>query len=201
MRNEYTVNRELWFTAAEAWENLDKKRKRKRVIWFAVGVLALALGVFLIVSPLGSLPDVAIAFLAALFCAYMLYFRFRLTNTRKFESISEKYKAESWLRVIELNEEEIVASERDNTAHCDYEDIHEIREDGRFAWIVFENGSYALLCKNAFPEGDWESCAALLEEKRPKPEPAVPELPELPEADGKKSRFRRKKKEKEPDHL
>lgn len=161
MKNEYKVNKALVMSWAKEYVLVGAKSYISLVILS----LVLLCGVLMIV--LLSFIDApwyywAIAIVYLSIAVYKLFFAHWVLFAKRYKTYARSYGMSEWTRTIELFEQEIVMNDATSRSVIRYENIRKIVEKGNTVILLLNDGMGLRLYKDAFVEGDWESCHQLL---------------------------------------
>ncbi len=164
MKNEYKVDKALIMSWAKEYVLVGAKNYINLVILS----LVLLCGILMIV--LLSFIDapwyywaIAIAYLSI--AVYKLFFAHLVLFAKRYKAYARSYGMSEWTRTIELLENEIVMNDATSRSVICYENIRKIVEKGNTVVLILHDNMALRLYKDAFVEGDWESCRRMLEEK------------------------------------
>lgn len=164
MKNEYRVTKELMQSFATEYPLYNVQQ----TTMFAVGCAMAVLGLNYLAIKLFSgftRSDVFVCIGSLCVAIYYLFFARRVYWRRRYRSEADEYEVEEWMRSYEFLETEIVCKEHTSTTHVSYESIRKIKEKGNVVILMLAGGFDLRLYKNAFTEGSWEECKALLDER------------------------------------
>ncbi len=163
MKNEYKVTKELIQSWAKEYHLRGVKNVIAFIVWIALGLLCI---IGLAASIIAQITWSMIYFaLMILIVIYKLAFsRFAVWNKR-YKILCRSYGVAEWMRSHEFNDECITLTDHTSVAVWKYENVNSLKEKGNVV-MIYLNDNYAIrLYKDAFVEGSWEECKALLAEK------------------------------------
>ena len=162
MKNEYKVNKALIMSWAREYVLVGVKSYISVVLLSAVllcGVLMTVL-LFFIDAPWYYW---AIAILYLLIAAYKLFIARFVLLAKRYKTYAATYGLSEWTRTIELCDNEIVMTDATSRTVIRYENIRRVVEKGSTVILILNDNMGLRLYKDAFAEGDWESCRRYLE--------------------------------------
>lgn len=170
MKNEYTVD----FALIKSWIK-EGRFKGKRLVFFLgyliMGTLLLVSSIFYIVR-ISSIEADLIHWIYAYFCLLFSAFAFYRAFIHHYLLVKVNYKrlckmqgSSSWTTTVCFEDDFIHLSEGAYSVKCSYDDIKSVKETDAVIYLYMTNGGCIRLFVDAFSEGSWEECAALLREK------------------------------------
>ena len=163
MKNEYKITKELIQLWAKEYHLRGARNKISFAIWFLLGLFCVAAWIIAIAVQL-TWAIIVLALYIALIVYKLAFSRFVVWN-RRYKVLARSYGVSEWMRSHEFNDEGITITDHTSVAVWKYENINDFTEKGNVV-MIYLNDNYAIrLYKDAFVEGSWEACKALLTEK------------------------------------
>ena len=165
IKNELKITKDLMLS----WAKEYRLRGRSIVVFVLWCVIAASCLAGAIIFPLlgGGWITSAVAALACLLSVYKLFFERFYAMSRRYSLLSQKYGAKEWWQTVSFEEGGLHLTVSNQSATIPYSHVAQVKEEEESAFLFFQNKSSLRLYKNAFMEGSWEECRALLEEKCP----------------------------------
>ena len=161
MKNQYKVTKKLlrqWMT-----ENMYKGiQLGLNIGWAIFGVLC----ILLLIIDAETVTDYLIYGALLALCLYMAVLRIFPITSVQYKQMAKVYGEENWNRTIDFSEDCITLSEGTISASFQYKDIMSIREKDNKIWLKARNRTVLRLYKDAFVDGTWEDCKALLHDRK-----------------------------------
>lgn len=161
MKNEYTINKQEMMSWAKEVYFVGAASIVQLVLWIAVGlsgVGVLAFAAAVRASWIFWYVGVMLIFLAVFRLVISRYIIF----AKRYNLLSGVYGRAEWTRSVEFLADEIVLTDHTAVSRVSYSGIRAIRERGRAVMIFFQNNTAIRIYKDAFTEGSWEECYAML---------------------------------------
>ena len=155
MRNEFPVTKDLYMSWGK--ENMWKgSRLRFKILWIVTAILLLAFIVLLHIAGDGRLYLYAYGVSMMLYCIYRAFFRDIVLNSSQYKRSVKAFGDDSWIRIIEFGEDEIISKDGNVTVRTPYSEIVGMREDGNKIWLDTKKKMVIRLYKDKFVGGDFE---------------------------------------------
>ncbi len=134
------------------------------VLWWFVLCIGIA-GLILYALHPTSFTSLAVLIFVIIMSVYKIFFyRLELMAIR-YKTMSKAYGVTEWMRTTEFSDDEIVLTDHNSVTTLRYDLIKKIKEKDNIV-IIFLDGNMGLrLYKDAFTEGSWEECRALIDSK------------------------------------
>ena len=165
MKNEYKITKKLMLSWAREYDLHGAANVVAFVCWLVVGVCGL-LSLILFCWQGGDWLDIYISVLFLLTATFKLAFSHYFGCLNRYKLLSRTYGVAEWTRTTEFLEDEIVLTDHNSVAKFRYENIKAVKEKKNVVKIYFNGNLLLRLYKDAFVEGSWEECNALLAAKR-----------------------------------
>lgn len=167
MKNEYNITKNLM----KSWANDFYFVSGASVFYFiasvALGLVGVALVIILIISQLQSFLLWLCGILYICISLEHIFFGRIIACVNRYKRCVSLYGSEEWLRSIEFLDDEIKVKDASSVTVLKYDGITRIKEKNNTVLIVFGKSSIALrVYKDAFSNGSWEECKALLDTKK-----------------------------------
>ena len=165
IKNELKITKSLMLS----WAKEYRLRGRSIVVFVLWCVIAAACLAGAIAFPLlgGGWVSSAVAALACLLAVYKLFFERFYAMSRRYSLLSQRYGAKEWWQTVSFKEDGLHLTVSNQSATIPYSHVAQIKEEEESAFLFFQNNSSLRLYKNAFTEGSWDACRALLGERCP----------------------------------
>ena len=172
MRNEYTVTKRLMKSWAKGWYFNYSIDKILFVCCYTAFILFtpylfINLVHFLVGDDLESIHHMVFVALhteALLFLAFCLFLP-RVSYVSQYNINRKNFSVESWKRVIDLTEEEIIVTDHKSLFKYQYRTITRVKERGNVVHIFLKSGTEIIIQKDAFVSGSWDECKRLISGK------------------------------------
>ena len=165
MKNEYAINKQEMMSWAKEVYFVGVASIVQLVLWIAVGLSGV--GVLAFAAAVGAswifwYVGVMLIFLAVFRLVISRYIFF----AKRYNLLSSIYGRTEWTRSVEFLADEIVLTDHTAVSRVSYDGISAIRERGRVVMIFFRNNAAIRIYKDAFTEGSWDECRAMLDAVR-----------------------------------
>ena len=164
IKNEYTITRELM----KRWAREDRFGNGVNILFFCMYVFTGAIGIAMLCL-LFAVGGSGLHWYLAVFCIIFPAFRLTLVPyfawTGKYKMMARTYGVDEWIRSAEFTDEEIIIKDHTSVMKFKYENVKELKEKGNEVRLVFNNRLLVIIYKDAFKNGSWEECRALIEAK------------------------------------
>ena len=88
--------------------------------------------------------------------------------SRRYKYLAKTYGIDEWISSVEFLNNEIIVTEHIKKESYQYENITQFTERKDYVVILINNSTGIIVYKNAFLDGSWEECKALLNSKTKK---------------------------------
>ncbi len=160
MKNEYKVTKQLM----KSWVKSYSFRGAANIVNFIVssvlGVVGI-LGLVFYIMIQDWLYVCMSVFLISLSVFRLFIARFVVVS-RNYKFLSTTYGVTEWMRTIEFLDDEIIAKDHTSVNVFNYSIISEIEEKADSVILYMSNNAALILYKDAFVEGTWQECRALI---------------------------------------
>ncbi len=164
MKNEYKITKELMMSWAKEYHLHGSSNIIGFVLWCFLGVLALFM-VFLLLTVGGDWTYWYFASLFLFVSVYKLFFARFVVWSKRYKMYSKTYGVTEWMRTTEFSDDEIIVSDCSSMIKLRYDNIQKIKEKGNVVMIFMNDNMAIRLYKDAFVEGSWEECKAMIDAK------------------------------------
>lgn len=163
MKNEYKITKDLIKSWAKEYHLHGKANIALFILWCVVGVIGIIGIVFYIGTDWLMFYISSLMLLIAIFKLFISRF---IVWSKRYKLYSTTYGVTEWMRTTEFLDDEIILTDHTTVNKIQYDNIQKIKEKGNNI-IIFMNNNLALrLYKDAFVEGSWDQCKALILEKK-----------------------------------
>ena len=163
IKNELEITKPLMLSWAKEYR-LRGRNVLLFVLWCIIAAVCLAGAIVLPLLGGGWVSSAASA-VACLLAVYKLFFERFYAMSRRYAILSKQYGAESWWQTVSFESDGLHMTVGTQSAKIPYSHVASVKEEKESAFLFFQNGSTVRLYKNAFTEGTWEECRALLCER------------------------------------
>ena len=163
MINEYKVTKQLFMSWAKERPTYGINAIFY-VFWLVMTLGSIGL-LILCAYTNGSMLQWYTGIIMVALCVFKLFFSRMLGASQRYQLISKNIGVTEWIRTIEFTHDDIILRDHTHFSNFKYEEIKRIKEKDNSITICF-SGNYMLrLYKDAFVEGTWEDCKAIIDEK------------------------------------
>lgn len=134
------------------------------VSWCFVGFCGL-FGIVVSILIHGDPQDYLFFILVLLVAIYKLFFNRFVVWSKRYKLFVKTYGVTEWIRSTEFLEDEIILTDHTTTMQYRYDQIAKIKEKNNIVMLFFKNNTAIRLYKDAFVEGSWQECRALIRAK------------------------------------
>lgn len=166
MKHEYKVTKELMMSWAKEYRLYNARNKFLFGLLCFLACLALCGILLCIFARLDWYMTVLYALTLGI-AIYKLFFERFVVQSKRYKLFSRMYGVSEWMRSHEFTEDGILYTDHTSVTTLKYENITKIKEYRNDVLILFRDNIVIRLYYDAFTEGSWEACKALLKTKQP----------------------------------
>lgn len=164
MKNEYTITYDLIRTWAKEYRLYGARNVLLFVLWCVLGLCGL-LGLCAAILLRMHAIYIVLSVLYLAVSVYKLFVSRFVVWRQRYLQYVRSYGVREWRRSYVFLDTEIVCTDHTTVAHIRYESIQKIQENGNVVFLLLDTNGGIRLYKDAFTEGSWEECKALLDER------------------------------------